>query len=75
LETLSIQAWRRIPEQDINNAIAEVAVKPPARRRPANTLPYVAIRIVETETGDIIKSVRITIGKISIAQLNSIKHI
>ncbi|MDM7275307.1 MAG: hypothetical protein P3X22_004200 [Thermoprotei archaeon] len=72
LETLSIQAWRRIPEQDINKAIAEVAVKPPARRRPAKTLPYVAIRIVEAETGDIIYSVRLTRGNIRIGLLRAI---
>ncbi|MDM7275577.1 MAG: hypothetical protein P3X22_005620, partial [Thermoprotei archaeon] len=76
LETLSIQAWRRIPEQDINKAIAEVKII--AKELVARAVQYETLKIAETDVGDIVYSVRLAgrdVGVLLVTPLNENKAI
>lgn len=76
LETLNIQAWRRVPEQEINKAITEVKLV--AKELVVRAVQYEALKIAETDVGDIIYSVKLAgkdVGALLVTPLDEDKAI
>ncbi|MEM1686345.1 MAG: DUF2258 domain-containing protein [Acidilobaceae archaeon] len=71
LETLSIQAWKRVPDEHIARAVSEV--KAIAKELVVRAIQYQSLRLAETETGDIIYAVRLAdrdVGILMVTPLN-----
>ncbi len=76
LETLRIQAWRRMPDEEVNKAIAEVKLI--AKELVVRAIQYGTLKIAETDVGDIVYTVRLAernVGVLLVTPLNENKAI